>query len=92
LPAPSRWTSFLTPANLALLYHTQGKYAQAEPLFRRSLATLTKALGPDHPNVATYLENYASLPRKIGRNAEAAKMEARAQAIRATHGQENPKK
>ena len=37
--------------NLALLYESQGHYAQAEPLFKRSLAILEKALGPDHPDV-----------------------------------------
>ncbi len=36
------------------------------------------------------LENYAGMLRKMDRDAEAEKMEARAQAIRATHAQENP--
>jgi Tetratricopeptide repeat len=31
----------------------QGRYAEAEPLFKRSLAMLEKARGPDHPDVAT---------------------------------------
>jgi tetratricopeptide (TPR) repeat protein len=38
--------------NLAELYRAQGQYAQAEPLYKRSLAIVEKALGPDHPNVA----------------------------------------
>ena len=76
--------------NLASLYHAQGNYAQAEPLYRRALAILTKAVGPEHPNVATMLGNYADLLRKMDRDSEAEKMEARAQAIRAKHGQENP--
>ncbi len=42
-----------------------------------------KALGPEPPDVATSLENYANLLRETGRGAEAAKMEARAKAIRA---------
>ena len=45
-----------------------------------------------HLNVATTLENYAELLRKMDRDAEAEKMEARAQAIRAKHAQENPPK
>jgi len=45
-----------------------------------------------HPNVATSLENYADLLRKMKRDAEAAKMEARAKAIRAMHARENPRK
>ncbi len=44
-----------------------------------------KALGPDHPQVAQSLENYATLLRETGRNTEAAKMEARAKAIRAKY-------
>ena len=76
--------------NLAGLYDTQGKYAQAEPLYKRSLAISEKALGPEHPDVALSLKNYALLLRKMDRDAEAEKMEARAQAIRARHAQENP--
>ena len=41
-----------------------------------------KALGPEHPKVATSLENYAGLLRATGRTAEADEMEARAKAIR----------
>ena len=36
------------------------------------------------------LQNYAELLRKTNREAEAEKMEARAQGIRAKHAQENP--
>ncbi len=70
---------------LALLYNTQGRYAEAEPLYKRALAIWEKALGPDHPNVATTLENYAAVLRKTGRTTEAVKLEARAKAIRAKH-------
>ena len=74
---------------LASLYQDQGNYAQAEPLYRRALAIAEKALGSEHPNVATTLENYAELLRKTNRDGEAANLEARAQAIRAKHAQEN---
>ncbi len=47
--------------NLAVLYKTQGQYAQAEPLYKRALAIHEKALGPDHPDVATSLNNLAFL-------------------------------
>jgi len=47
-------------------------------------------LGPEHPELATSLENYAVLLRETGRREEAAEMEARAKAIRAKHAQENP--
>ncbi|MDA2914481.1 tetratricopeptide repeat protein, partial [Acidobacteriia bacterium AH_259_A11_L15] len=59
-------------------------------LYRRALAIFEQALGPEHPHVATTLESYAALLRKMNRDAEAEKMEARAQAIRAKHAQENP--
>jgi hypothetical protein len=42
-----------------------------------------KALGPDHPDVATSLENMANLYRKTGRDKEAEALEKRAAAIRA---------
>ena len=49
-----------------------------------------KAWGTEQPNVATTLGNLAALLRKTNREAEAAKLEARAQAIRAKHAQKNP--
>ncbi len=78
--------------NLAVLYRAQGKYAEAEPLYKRALAIREEALGPDHPHVAGSLENYAALLRKTGRGDEATMMEARAKAIRAKHAKENPAK
>ena len=35
--------------NLAVLYESQGRYAEAEPLYKKSLAIVEKALGPEHP-------------------------------------------
>jgi tetratricopeptide (TPR) repeat protein len=46
--------------NLALLYHSQGKYEQAEPLYQRALAIDEKALGAEHPTTVTIRENYES--------------------------------
>jgi tetratricopeptide (TPR) repeat protein len=45
--------------NLAALYDAQGRYAEAEPLYRRAVAIAEKALGPDHPRVGTALNNLA---------------------------------
>ena len=47
--------------NLAGLYYRQGRYAEAEPLYQRSLAILQKAHGRDHPDVAISLNNLAAL-------------------------------
>jgi tetratricopeptide (TPR) repeat protein len=49
----------------------QGRYAEAEPLYKRSLAIREKALGPDHPDVALSLNNLAGLYDNQGRYAEA---------------------
>lgn len=78
--------------NLASLYQAHGNYAEAEPLYKRALAIAEKALGEEHPNVATSLEYYSDLLRKTNRETEAANLEARAKAIRAKHARENPAK
>ncbi len=77
------WSSATGLNNLANLYQAQGHYAEAEPLYQRALAIREKALGPEHPDVATSLENYAALLRETARADEAERMEARAKAIRA---------
>ncbi|MDA0803982.1 MAG: tetratricopeptide repeat protein, partial [Planctomycetota bacterium] len=56
---------------------------KAEPLYKRSLAIWEKALGPDHPDVATSLENLAALYRATKRDKEAEPLEQRAAKIRA---------
>src|SRR5208283_5631638 len=72
-----------TGSSLAHLDTDLGRYAEAEPLSQRALAIREKALGPEHPDVASTLENYASLLRKMDRPEEAEPLEARARAIRA---------
>ena len=62
---------------LALLYRDQEKYAEAEPLFKRSIAIIEQALGPDYPTLAVRLENYAALLRRTGRVTEVDNLEAR---------------
>lgn len=73
--------------NLASVYFLQQKYTQAEPLFKRALAINEKILGPNAPNVASCLENYAELLDKTNRQDEAAKLQARARSIRAKQKQ-----
>ena len=68
--------------NLASLYQTQGRYAEAEPLYKRALAIREKALGPDHPTVATSSNNLAHSYDAQGRYAEAEPLYKRALAIR----------
>jgi len=57
--------------NLAELYYNQGRYAEAEPLFKQALEMTKHLLGPEHPDVATSLDNLAALYQSQGRYAEA---------------------
>ncbi|KAB2870649.1 MAG: tetratricopeptide repeat protein, partial [Burkholderiaceae bacterium] len=41
--------------DLAGLFYGTGDYTRARPLYERSLAIYEKALGPEHPDVATSL-------------------------------------
>jgi tetratricopeptide (TPR) repeat protein len=94
--AESRWTSALKKAEafepgdprlvmnldrLALLYGSQLKYADAEPLYQRVLAIREKALGPTHPDVAKTLYNLAKLYQAQGQYAKAEPLYQRALAI-----------
>ena len=63
--------------------YQQGKYAEAEPLARKAVTLREQALGPEHPELAKSLEEYALVLRKLKREAEADAAEARAKAIRA---------
>jgi tetratricopeptide (TPR) repeat protein len=51
---------------LATLYEAQGHYEAAEPRYKRAIAIIETTLGPEHPQVATYLANLAGL--EIARN------------------------
>ena len=46
---------------MASLYMAQGKYKEAEPLLKRALEINENALGPEHPDTATSLNNLAVL-------------------------------
>jgi CHAT domain-containing protein/Tfp pilus assembly protein PilF len=77
--------------NLALMYCYQGRYAEAEPLYRRSLQIWEARLGQDHPDVATCLNNLASLYDNQGRYAEAEPLYRRSLRIwEAKLGQDHP--
>jgi tetratricopeptide (TPR) repeat protein len=71
--------NYLDSAGVA--YFKAGLYPEAEPLYKRSLEIYEKILGPEHPNVATVLENYADLLQKMDRETEAAELAARAKSI-----------
>lgn len=58
-----------------------------EPLYKRSLAIWEKALGLDHPGVATSLNNLALLYQAQGRTGEAEPLHKRARAVRTGDGE-----
>ena len=51
--------------NLAFLYQVQGRYTEAEPLYRRSLGIFEKVLGKGHRSTETVRANYASLQKEM---------------------------
>ena len=55
----------------ALHLMARADYAQAEPLYRRSIAVYEASLGPGHPVVATSLNNLAQLLQDTDRCGEA---------------------
>lgn len=52
---------------LAKVYRDEGRYAEAEPLYLRAIAIRSKALGPDHQDVAEIVGNLGGLYRDEGR-------------------------
>ena len=67
--------------NLAAFYKDQGRFADAEPLYKRSLVIRAKILGSDHPDVALSLNNLAELYRVQGLYADAEPLYKRSIAI-----------
>jgi len=66
--------------NLAELYRSQGKYAEADPLYKRAIVISVKSLGWKHPYAKGGVGNLAALYRETDREAEAEKLEKRAAA------------
>ena len=68
---------------LGYRYWRQADLEQAELLYQRALAIQETVLGPQAPEVATTLDDYAALLRQTNRVVEAVTLEQRARAIRA---------
>jgi DNA-binding XRE family transcriptional regulator/tetratricopeptide (TPR) repeat protein len=80
-----------------LLYETasylldRARYVEAEPLYQRALRVWEQRLGPDHPRVASLLNNLANLYWQQGKYAEAEPLYQRALRIREQQlGPEHP--
>src|SRR5262249_29809462 len=56
---------------LAYLYYLRGRYAEAEPLYKRALAIEEKAFGPRDSEVGAILNSLAALYDQEGRYADA---------------------
>lgn len=67
--------------NLATLYRRAGRYTEAEALFQRVLPAMERNVGPDHPDVANVLDEFAELLKKTGRGRQARQFRSRAQNI-----------
>ena len=77
--------------HLAGIHRVQGKYTEAEPLYRRALAYAEKKLGSDDPEVSSVLNDLAVLYKYTGKFAKAERLYRRALAItEKTLGPQNP--
>lgn len=56
---------------------------ESEQLYKRSLALREQTYGANDSRVAASLRNYAILLRKMGKDSEAGKLDARAETIEA---------
>jgi len=68
--------------NLGLTFKKKGRYAEAEPYLRQTLANIEKALEPDHPEVLQSLNSLGSLYYAQGQYAKAEPLLRRALEIR----------
>jgi len=68
--------------NASAGYYGQSAYAKAEPLYVRALADDEERLGPNHPTIATDLNNLAVFYWQHGAHAKAEPLYLRALAIR----------
>lgn len=66
---------------LAIFHFSQGDFAAAEPLFRRTLAIRETALGPDHPHTAQALNNLSQVLQERGNYPDAQPLLERALAL-----------
>ena len=72
-------TEFATAiAWLGYILVAQGRHAEAEPLYKRSLAIVEQALGSGHRSIGSILNNLAAPYESQGRYAEAEPLYRRA--------------
>jgi hypothetical protein len=74
--------------DLAETYRRSGRFGEAEPLYQRAMQTVTKRLGPEHPDVTTCMLSYARLLQDTGRKREAKRLQK--EAHRRARAEEDP--
>ncbi|WP_255649674.1 FxSxx-COOH system tetratricopeptide repeat protein [Frankia sp. ArI3] len=76
---------------VAIYLQVHGRPGEALPLFRRALTITEAVYGPDHPEVATHLNNLAWVLQALGRAGEALPLVRHALAIgEAVYGPDHP--
>jgi Flp pilus assembly protein TadD len=60
--------------NLALALYAQGKYSEAETMYRETLAVLQRVLGSEHPDTLSTANNLAIALKSQGKYGEAETM------------------
>ena len=77
--------------NLGELYRTEERFAEAEPLLKRSIAIREKTVGPDDPDIVLALSNLAALYSNQGRYDQAEPLFKRVLAVlEKAHGPSDP--
>ena len=64
---PDHPDTLTTRNNLAVAYHSAGRFGEAIELYKRVLADQERVLGPDHPKTLTTRNNLAGAYRSVGR-------------------------
>jgi hypothetical protein len=73
-----------TLVRLAFVLRNQGKYHEAEPIYRRAIAIHERRTPEENLDLADTIDQYVILLRKLNRKDDAEKWQARALAIRDT--------
>jgi tetratricopeptide (TPR) repeat protein len=84
-----RATVGLQPGHATALYKLAralselGRLTEAEPVYQQTVTAIEEQLGLESPHLANCLQDYAKVLRRLGREAEAARVESRAGTIQA---------
>ena len=73
----------VTLNNLGMLYQDASRYKDAEPLAKRVVEIVEKALPPENPIIVQSLGTHAKVLRKLQRDSEADKVEAHMKEVQA---------